>query len=211
MTPAAEAVVRRWDVSRESALALEAYADLLLKWKRRINLVGRVDEEELWRRHIADGLQLLPLLRPTDGVVADLGSGAGVPGLVLAIGAMGRRDLRVHLVESNAKKAAFLSEAARVTGAPAMVHCGRIEDVAREAALSGASLVTARALAPLPELLRLAFPLLSKGARGLFHKGSGVMGELTESAKCWRLNSVTHPSALGQGGCIVEVLEISHA
>ncbi len=207
MSEASEAVLAAADVSRESRAAIEAYATLLLKWNASINLVGPVSEAELWERHIADGLQLLPYLKETDRAVVDLGSGAGVPGLVLALGARDRPGFKVHLVESNRKKAAFLSEVVRITGAPAIVHNQRIE----AGALPEADVVTARALAPLPKLLELAYPLLSRGARGLFHKGRGVNAELTDSGKYWRLRSISHRSALGEGGCILEVLEIAHA
>lgn len=208
MSEAAEAVLGRFDVSRESAAALRAYVDLLLRWNRRINLIGRSDEAEVWRRHVADGLQLLQHLRPSDRVLVDLGSGAGIPGLVVALAT--RQPLEVHLVESTGKKAAFLREAVRLTGAPAIVHQERIEELfGRDPALA-ADVVTARALAPLPGLLALAWPLLSRGARGLFHKGRGAANELTDSAKCWRIKSRTYPSAVGEDGCIVEILEIAH-
>ena len=189
--------------------ALALYSGTLLKWNRRINLIGPGGEAELWERHIADGLQLLRFLKESDRAVLDLGSGAGVPGLVLALGAVGRHDLEVYLIESNGKKAAFLQEVIRLTKARATVLVDRIESVAKRFD-KDVDVVTARALAPLPKLLGMAYPWLAAGARGLFHKGEDLEGELTESRKCWRLASIAHPSLVGTGGFVVEVQEIGH-
>jgi 16S rRNA (guanine527-N7)-methyltransferase len=199
----------RFDVSRESAARLEAFVELLIKWQQRINLIGPATVDEIWRRHIADSLQLLSLIRPDVTRILDLGSGGGIPGLVLAI-ALERRPLTVHLVESTGKKAAFLRQAVQVTAALAVVHDCRIEDLARSGQPGHIELVTARALAPLPKLLDLAAPWLHAGAYGLFHKGQDVDSELTESAKSWRITCARHPSVLDPGGCILEVKEIDH-
>ncbi|MGE0211683.1 MAG: 16S rRNA (guanine(527)-N(7))-methyltransferase RsmG [Parvibaculaceae bacterium] len=210
MSRAAEEVRARFDVSRESFATLQVYCDLLLKWNRRINLIGRAGPDEIWERHIADGLQLIRFLKESDRIVLDLGSGAGVPGLVLALGTAGRYDLEVRLVESNGKKAAFLREAIRLTGASAKVVMDRIESHAKRSVKEEVNVLTARALAPLPELLGMATPWLEKGARGLFHKGSGLADELTDPRKYPRLTFKTHPSLVGTGGFVVEVQEISH-
>jgi 16S rRNA (guanine527-N7)-methyltransferase len=199
----------RFDVSRESAARLEAFVDLLVKWQQRINLIGPATLDDIWRRHIADALQLLPLIRPDVTRILDLGSGGGIPGLVIAI-ALERRPLTVHLVESTGKKAAFLRQAVQLTSAPVLVHNCRIEDLARSGQPGNVHLVTARALAPLPKLLDLAAPWLEAGAYGLFHKGRDVDSELTESAKSWRLTFARHPSVIDPGGCILEVKEIDH-
>jgi 16S rRNA (guanine527-N7)-methyltransferase len=198
-----------FDVSRESAARLGAFVDLLVKWQQRINLIGPATVDDIWQRHIADALQLLPLIRPDVTRILDLGSGGGIPGLVLAI-ALERRPLTVHLVESTGKKAAFLRQAVQIIGAPAVVHDGRIEDLARAGQPGHVDLVTARALAPLPKLLDLAAPWLQTGAYGLFHKGQDVDSELTESAKSWRITCARHPSVVDPGGCILEVKEIDH-
>jgi 16S rRNA (guanine527-N7)-methyltransferase len=200
----------RFDVSRESVARLEAYVDLLLKWQKRINLIGPATADDVWQRHIADAMQLVPLIRPHVQQIVDLGSGGGIPGLVIAIALMDRRPITVHLVESTGKKAAFLRQAAQLTGAPAVVHDCRIEDLAQSGTLSGVDLVTARALAPLPKLLQLAAPWLETGAYGLFHKGQDVDSELTESAKSWRISCARHPSIVDSTGCILEVREIEH-
>ncbi len=163
------------NVSRETLARFTVYAGLLEKWNRRINLVGRESVGDLWRRHFVDSAQLLALL-PTapEGrslIIADIGSGAGFPGLVLAILGAGK----LHLIESDQKKCAFLREAARETATEVEIHAERIEAVAG----LEADVVTARALAPLGKLLDYAAPLLRPGGRALFLKGRGAEEELT--------------------------------
>jgi 16S rRNA (guanine527-N7)-methyltransferase len=199
-----------FDVSRESRARLEAFVDLLVKWQQRINLIGPATVDEIWQRHVADALQLVPLIRPHVRQIVDLGSGGGIPGLVIAVALMGRHPVTVHLVESTGKKAAFLRQAARLTGAPAVIHNCRIESLARSGDVENVDLVTARALAPLTKLLDLASPWLLTGAYGLFHKGQDVDSELTESAKSWRITYAKHPSVVDSRGCILEVKEIAH-
>ncbi len=190
------------DVSRETLARLERYAGLLGKWNRAVNLVSRDSLADLWRRHMLDSAQLLPLLPPAPAgrprVVVDLGSGAGFPGLVLGILGAGE----VHLIESNGRKAAFLREVARETGTEAQIHHARIEDLSA----FPADAVTARAYAPLPRLLASAAPFLrpagpgQPGGIGLFLKGRGVDRELTDSGETWnmqieQLASRTDPNA----------------
>jgi 16S rRNA (guanine527-N7)-methyltransferase len=141
----------------------------------------------LWTRHIADSLQLLELA-PNARIWVDLGSGGGFPGLPIACALAERAGARVHLVESNAKKAAFLRAAAQVTDAPAVVHAVKINDFLRTFG-EPAEVVTARALAPLADLLAYANPLLKKGVLGLFPKGQDFGPELTEAAKCWNIQA----------------------
>jgi len=179
-------------VSRETTERLDRFAALLLDWQSRMNLIAASTVATLWTRHIADSLQLLAAA-PQARKWADLGSGAGFPGVPIACALAGREGTEVHLIESNQKKAAFLREAVRVTGAPATVHAERVADFART--FHGElDVITARALAPLPKLLSIAYPLLKSGAQGLFPKGQDVEAELTEATKCWSIQTALVPS-----------------
>lgn len=204
-TASPEDICERFHVSRESCEALKSYAAVLLKWQARINLIGPATAADFWHRHIADGLQLLPILDATPGpkTIVDLGSGGGVPGLVAAIA---RPEWKVHLVESNNKKAAFLLEAARLAGRKVSIHGGRIEALNPES-IGQIDWVTARALAPLPELLDLAFPLLKTG-RGLFHKGQDVDVELTAATKCWSMDLQRHASLIDAQSSLLEIIQV---
>ncbi|MBI3446108.1 MAG: 16S rRNA (guanine(527)-N(7))-methyltransferase RsmG [Magnetospirillum sp.] len=188
-------------VSRETLERLTAYAALLMKWQARINLVGPDTIADLWSRHFLDSAQLFPLIRPDARRLVDLGSGAGFPGLVLAI--MGAPD--VHLVESDQRKCAFLREVARITGAGITVINKRIEQVPP----LGADVVTARALAPLSKLLDWAFPHLALGGECLFLKGRGAEDELTASAKEWKLSASRVSSLTDPGGLVLHLREVS--
>ena len=197
-------VFARFNVSRESQERLRVYEKLLRHWQRRINLVGENSLGELWHRHIADGLQLLPLIGERPQTVIDLGSGAGVPGLILALSRPAGDE--IVLIEKNHKKAAFLREVSRHTGVAVKVVASAIEDTDSEAYRSAKPLVLARALAPLGKLLELAEPFLA-GGRGLFHKGQRLDRELTHAAKSWKIRYIRHPSAIDSAGSILEVLE----
>jgi 16S rRNA (guanine527-N7)-methyltransferase len=179
-------------VSRETADRLDRFVALLLDWQSRINLIASSTVPVLWTRHIADSLQLLALA-PEARRWADLGSGAGFPGLVIACALADSPPAQVRLIESNQKKAAFLAEAVRVTGAPAIVHAERSDDFIKKLD-EPLDIVTARALAPLPRLLTIAYPLLKRGAKGLFPKGQDVDAELTEAAKYWSIQASLVPS-----------------
>jgi 16S rRNA (guanine527-N7)-methyltransferase len=179
-------------VSNEIAARLDRLVELFLQRQAKMNLVARSTMPELWSRHIADSLQLIALA-PTARVWVDLGSGGGFPGLVIACALSGQARVRVHLVESTKKKAAFLDEAARALDLPVIVYPVRIEEFVTT--FDGrADIVTARALAPLDKLLELAAPLLKTGAKGLFLKGQDVEVELTGAAKCWTIQSTLVPS-----------------
>jgi 16S rRNA (guanine527-N7)-methyltransferase len=187
------------EVSRETRGSLDRFATLLLRWNRTVNLISRADEPHLWERHIGDSLQLLPLIGSGSARAIDLGSGAGFPGLILALAS----GVHFDLVEADRRKCAFLREAARVTGAPVKVHTVRTE----AAALEPAPLVTARALAPLATLLQMAAPLLSAGGQCLFLKGETVTAELTHAATKWQMLVDRIPSQTRPNACI---LRISH-
>jgi 16S rRNA (guanine527-N7)-methyltransferase len=190
-------------VSRETSGRLDRLVELLIDWQQRMNLVASSTIPVLWTRHVADSLQLIALV-PKARIWADLGSGAGFPGLVIACALAETEGARMHLVESNGKKVAFLREALRVTGAPAEVHAVRVGDFV-DNSLEPIDVVTARALAPLPELLTMAYPLLKRGTVGVFPKGQNVGFELTEAAKCWNIQFRLSQSLTDARGQIVVV------
>ena len=193
-------------VSRETEARLDRYVDLLLEWQAKTNLVAPSTLPNLWTRHIADSLQLLALA-PAAKVWLDLGSGGGFPGVVLACALAETPGTIVHLVERNAKKAAFLREALRVTSTPGMVHLADIGDTV-DRITGRVDCVTARAVAPLNQLIGLVEPLVGKGAKALFLKGQDVDAELTEATKCWKITPHLHSSRTGGGGWIVELDQI---
>jgi 16S rRNA (guanine527-N7)-methyltransferase len=190
-------------VSRETEARLDRYVELLLDWQATTNLVAASTLPHLWTRHIADSLQLLDLA-PSAATWADLGSGGGFPGVVLACALAGNSGAVVHLVERNAKKAAFLREAIRVTSSPGVVHLSDIGDIV-DSIEGRIDCVTARALAPLHQLLGFAEPLVKKGAKALFLKGQDVDAELTEATKYWNITPRLHTSHTGGHGWIVEL------
>ncbi len=202
-------VVAALNDSREIVARLDAFAALLLQWQAATNLIAPSTIPELWTRHIADSLQLLPLA-PEARHWVDLGSGAGFPGMVLACALAERPGAVVHLVESNRKKAAFLREAVRVTDVPAKVHALRIDDFV-DGSQESVEIVTARALAPLDNLLAMAYPLLKRGATALFMKGQDVDAELTAASKCWTMDTALIHSTTDPGGRIVQVRSIRPA
>ena len=182
---------------------MQRYVDLLLEWQAKTNLVAPSTLPNLWTRHISDSLQLLSLA-PSAALWADLGSGGGFPGIVLACGLRERPGAMVHLVERNAKKAAFLREALRVTGAPGVVHLADIGDSV-DRITGKVDCITARALAPLHQLIGYAEPLMRQGAKALFLKGQDVEAELTEATKYWNIEPQLHSSRTGGQGWIVEL------
>jgi 16S rRNA (guanine527-N7)-methyltransferase len=191
------AALKLTPVSRETEARLEAYVDLLLQWQAKTNLVASSTIPHLWTRHISDSLQLLALA-PNAKIWVDLGSGGGFPGAVLACAMAGTPGAMVHLVEHNARKAAFLREALRISGAAGTVHLAEIGDCV-DSFSHPVDCVTARAVAPLHQLLGFAEPLVGKGARALFLKGQDVEAELTEATKYWKVKPRLHPSLTGQG------------
>ena len=190
-------------VSRETEARLDRYLELLREWQTKTNLIAPSTLPQLWTRHVADSLQLLSLA-PHARIWIDLGSGAGFPGIVLACALADTKDARVHLVERNAKKAAFLREALRITAAPGVVHLAEIGHTVDRFA-GPADCVTARALAPLNQLIAFAAPLVQKGAKALFLKGQDVGAELTEATRYWNIEPKLTPSRTGGQGWIVEL------
>jgi 16S rRNA (guanine527-N7)-methyltransferase len=190
-------------VSRETEKRLEIFVDLLLRWQDTTNLVAPSTLPQLWTRHVADSLQLLSLT-PDARTWVDFGSGGGFPGIPIACALFGQPGAKVHLVESNGKKAAFLREAVRATGIPAVVHPERIEKFG-ESCAETVHVVTARAVAPLKTLCDQAFPLVRRGAVALFPKGQDIDAELTDAAKYWRLEASTVPSKTSSESVIVVI------
>jgi 16S rRNA (guanine527-N7)-methyltransferase len=190
-------------VSCETEARLDRYVDLLLEWQAKTNLVAPSTLPNLWTRHISDSLQLLTLAASAT-VWVDLGSGGGFPGVVLACALAETSSATVHLVERNAKKAAFLREALRVTNSPGTVHLAEIGDIV-DRITGPADCVTARAVAPLYQLIGFAEPLVRQGAKALFLKGQDVEAELTEATKYWKIKPHLHSSRTGGHGWIVEL------
>jgi len=188
-------------VSRETLARLEAYAELLTRWSARINLVGRDTIADLWRRHILDSAQLWAFVPERARNMIDLGSGAGFPGLVLAI--LGVRG--VELVDADSRKCAFLREAVRITETDATIRPCRIEVVPRHPV----DIVTARACAPLDRLLGLAEPFHAPGSECLFLKGERVEEELTLARKHWTMTVSTCQSRSDPRGVILRLRQVA--
>ena len=191
-------------VSRETAGRLKVYADLLVKWQKTINLVAPSTLSEVWQRHIADSAQIFELAPVGAMRWADLGSGAGFPGLVLAILLADRTGVRLSLVESDSRKCAFLAEVVRKTGIAQRIAVeivnARIETAATQARLGPVDVITARALAPLERLCELSVGLFGPGTVALFLKGREALAEVEAAAKSWQFEfescvSLTDPSA----------------
>ena len=190
-------------VSRETLGRLARYADLLRDWNARHNLVSPKSLEDLWRRHFWDSAQLAPLVPEQAGTLADLGSGAGFPGLVVA--ELLRNRVRVTLHDATAKKCAFLAAAAQAMDLPVTVVNKRMEEIP----LKAFDVVTARACAPLPKLLGYAQNFAGPDSVCLFLKGQNVGSELTEAHKYWNMKVRQIPSLTDPSGVILELRELS--
>lgn len=191
-------------VSRETVEKLALHAALLIHWQKAVNLVAPSSLNDIWHRHFADSAQILALA-PDAKCWVDLGSGAGFPGLVIAIMLANHENRIVHLVESNGRKCAFLRDVARQTSAPVKVHEGRIEDIAREGRIGPADAVTSRALAPLSILLGFARGFFADQTVGLFLKGREAGREIEEALGRWRFEHRCISSRTSAESCIVEV------
>jgi 16S rRNA (guanine527-N7)-methyltransferase len=189
------------NVSRETLARLEAYAALLIRHQAKLNLVAASTLPDLWHRHMLDSAQLAGLAPTVARHWVDFGSGAGFPGLVVAIMKSGEPGFVMHLTERLAAKCAFLDEVIKETGAPVIVHRGRIEALDP---LAG-QVITARACAPLIELLPLFVRHRAADGIGLFAKGRNASQELTQAGGLWRLDLDTLPSRTGSGGQILRI------
>jgi len=198
-----EAFGERLGVSRETLERLSIHLELLRRWQPAINLVGSASLADPWRRHFLDSAQLAALVSPAVTGGIDVGSGAGFPGMVLALlGVPG-----VHLIESDRRKAQFLREVARETGAPVTIHAERIEQLPPWPA----DLITARALAPLPRLLQLVEPFVSSDSVCLFLKGRSVARELTEARISWHMVAERSPSLAHPAGVVLKLQGVRRA
>lgn len=194
-----ESFVAKTNVSRETLARLESYAETLRKWNRAINLVAPSSLNALWTRHFLDSAQLLDFAPTAAKTWIDIGSGAGFPGLVIAIM---RPNFDVTLVESDRRKCVFLRETARATGTDLTVLESRIEDVEQTA-----DIVSARALAPVSKLLEWSYSLRAPGGVALFLKGENVENELTEANHLWHTEFEQHRSRTDPRGSILAVTE----
>jgi 16S rRNA (guanine527-N7)-methyltransferase len=196
----AEAFQAATGVSRETLDRLRVYEGLLRKWQPAINLVGPKTLDDAWRRHFLDSAQLLPLIPESTRTLVDLGSGAGFPGMVLAI--LGNFD--VHLIESDIRKATFLREVARATGTAVQIHAKRLETLGDLAA----DVVTARALAPLASLLDWVHPFIGERGLALFPKGRNADQELTEADRIWMMAVDRTSSRTETGGTLLRIRQL---
>lgn len=195
-------------VSRETFERLDLYRALLEKWQQTLNLVARTSLAEVWSRHFLDGLQVLDAAATEDGRWLDLGSGGGFPGLVCAVGAQDRDlDVAFELVESDARKCAFLREVARRTETPITIHNTRIEALASRQA----RVISARALAPLSRLLDLAAPHLAPGGVCLFQKGASHLEELESARARWQMDVEVLPSLTAPDSVVLRIRNLAHA
>ena len=201
LTPAAFQL--QTGVSRETLARLEAYVGLLTAWNRRINLVGPRTIGDIWRRHILDAAQLQSFVPPKTRVLLDIGSGAGLPGLVLAM--LGGAE--THLVEADQRKCVFLREAARITDTKLFIHAQRLEKCPR----FRVDVVTARAFAPLPDLLDQVEDFLDTHSILLFLKGKTVGEELTEARKGWKMRATLHQSVSDPSGTVLRLEQVIRA
>jgi 16S rRNA (guanine527-N7)-methyltransferase len=188
-------------VPRETLHRLKTFAELLLRWNPRINLVSRADEALLMERHIGDALQLIPWMPADIDRAIDLGSGGGFPGLVLSIAT----DVHFDLVEADKRKAAFLREASRETHAPSTIHAVRVE----AAELAPAPLITARAFAPLPRLLELGHRFVMPGGIFLLPKGKTADQELTQARAEWNMKVERFASSTDTEATILRLSEVT--
>ncbi|HHL33384.1 MAG TPA: 16S rRNA (guanine(527)-N(7))-methyltransferase RsmG [Desulfobulbaceae bacterium] len=194
------------NVSRETRQRLEVFISLLSKWNSRMNLVGSGEISRLKDRHIADSLQLLKYIPSGATSFLDMGSGAGFPGLILAMALQERKEARFTLVESNARKCAFLREAARLTDIRVQVLNRRLEDFRPGERV--VDLISARALASVDKLSHFAQPFLGINSRCLFLKGQYLDEELTKASKCWIIKSEIHASQTDPSGKILVVNDV---
>ncbi|MEM7470584.1 MAG: 16S rRNA (guanine(527)-N(7))-methyltransferase RsmG [Pseudomonadota bacterium] len=200
-----KALLDDFDVSRETLEKLEAFAELLVKWNQKINLVSPATIPDLWTRHILDSVQVLQLLPPEMSSFCDIGSGGGLPGLVLAIVASEKyAEMNVTMIEADQRKCAFLRTVSGQLALGVDVRAERIET----AVPSDAQVVSARALAPLPKLVGLVSRHLSDGGRAFLMKGANVDAEIEVALASWQFDLQKHASKTNAEACILDISNI---
>ena len=204
-----EAFAAAFAVSRETLGRLELYESLLRRWQPAVNLVAPSTLPQVWHRHFADSAQLVALLPSAARSLADLGAGAGFPGMVLAIILTEMRPVRCCLIESDQRKAAFLRAVARQTGLAVDIVSTRIESEETQVRIGQVDVVTARALAPLSRLLALAAPLFGPETVGLFLKGRDAAREIDEARAGWRFDVELVASATEARGSVVVIRHLA--
>jgi len=207
----AESFFRMAHVSRETMDRLASYESLLRKWQNSINLVSKTTLEDVWRRHFWDSAQVLDLASENHLRWVDFGSGAGFPGLVLAILSVERSGFHMNLVESDQRKSVFLREVIRETGAPATVHTSRIENPLTVKAIGPCDALSARACAPLERLLGWSEAYFGPTTTGFFLKGAMADEELTQARKSWTFSVTSYPSRADPDGSVLKVEQLARA
>lgn len=183
-------------VSRETCERLTLYYDLLVKWQSKVNLVGPDTIADAWKRHFLDSLQLAYFIENRDGIIVDIGTGAGFPGLVLAIA-----GYDVHLIESDTKKVSFLKEVARITHTNVAIHHNRVENIS----IDNVSVIVSRACAPLEKLFSYSEKFVSHGTICLFHKGKNYSKDIEDANSHWQFDVAALPSVTDVEGVILKV------
>lgn len=187
-------------VSRETLDKFSRYVELLNKWQKAINLVSKTTLPDVWNRHILDSYQILGHAPIQNGVWVDMGSGAGFPALIVAMAT----DFDVHIIESDTRKCQFMREVSRETSSKVTIHSKRIENIEP----FEADIISARALASLEKLLNFSAPFSTEKTTHLYLKGQDVDVELTNAAKCWRMDAIKHPSLSSSEGSVLELRNV---
>ena len=188
-------------VSRETLEKFSTYVALLTKWQKAINLVSNKSLPDVWERHVLDSHQVLKHAPSDKGVWIDMGSGAGFPALIVAMAS----DFDVHVIESDHRKCQFMREVSRETSTPITIHTKRIDAVEP----FPATVISARALASLEKLLEYSENFATDETVYLYLKGQDVDAELTQAAKCWRMEPIKHQSLSSPEGSVLELRNVS--